>query len=425
MEEENYDDDFNRLECRENSKNFMAFGAISSTLLGIGILIYYINEVIKSHSLPKEGQTLNLTNFGAFGDFIGGFVGTLFSLAGIFFLYLTLKEQRENFNKERLENNFFEMIKFHKENVNELQYSYYEDKDNKVTALQRKVFKLIYSQFKELWNEIDFIFKATEINDIYTESYLKELKRIKIINVRVRDYKQLAQIDITYVIIFFGLSKEDTLTIKTLLKNKYSEQLIENILLVATLKPKKESDYWKKWEKINNIQDIGIKSEIIKSFYEKREDKFKSNLINSLYFNEQTFSVYYKDNYNKYYGGHQFRLGHYYRNIFQNINFINNQIYLTYNEKYNYIKLLRVHLSNYEQILLFLNSLSIIGRNWEYNKSDNPNEQLITKYNLIKNIPNEKIIDCIEPLIYYPSINYEISSVKNKKERVKLNKIYK
>ncbi len=35
----------------------------------------------------------NATLFGQYGDFIGGFVGTLFSLAGFFMLYLTLKSQ--------------------------------------------------------------------------------------------------------------------------------------------------------------------------------------------------------------------------------------------------------------------------------------------------------------------------------------------
>lgn len=410
--DDNYDDEYTPLESREFNKNFMLFGAISSTFLGIGILIYYVVKVTESHSLPKTGQIMSLTNFGAFGDFIGGFIGTLFSLAGIFFLYLTLKEQRENFNKERLENNFFEMIKFHRENVNELQFTYYENKDTIVTAEKRKVFKIIYSQFKDLWNELNFVFESTNVESIYSELHLKELKAKNIF----KDYKQVAQIDIVYLIIFFGLGKEDLITIKTLLKNKYDDQFIENIILVAVLKPKKESSYWKKWERINSINNIEIKNEVIKSFYNERDDIFVLNPINNLYFNNQGETVFYKDNYEKFYGGHQFRLGHYYRNIFQNINFINSQIYLTYDEKYSYIKLLRVHFSNYEQILLFLNSISSIGRNWELNNFENANKKLITKYNLIKNIPNEQIIDSIAIKDYYPLINYEVSITNNLKK---------
>ncbi|TRX39040.1 putative phage abortive infection protein [Flavobacterium restrictum] len=419
--EENYGEEHTPLERSEFNKNFMVFGAISSTFFGIVILIYYICKVTQSHSLPKEGQILNLTNFGAFGDFIGGFIGTLFSLAGIFFLYLTLKEQRENFNKERLENNFFEMIKFHRENVNELQFSYYENKETKVTAEKRKVFKIIYSQFKELWEELNSVFKNTEIEGIYSTTYLNEVKAKNIF----KDYKQLAQIDIVYLIVFFGLGKEDIITIKTLFKNKYKEQFLENIILIAILKPKRESKYWNQWIRINDINDFGIKCEIIKSFYEQRDDNLKLNPINDLFLNPQGKTVFYNDYYEKYYGGHQFRLGHYYRNIFQNINFINNQIYLTYDEKYSYIKLLRVHFSNYEQILLFLNSISSIGRKWELDNYDEINKGLITKYNLVKNIPNEKIINCILAKDYYPLINYEVSEINPLQQRKKIIKKYK
>ncbi|UUF15231.1 MULTISPECIES: putative phage abortive infection protein [Flavobacterium] len=420
--EDNYDN-YTPLESRGTQKNLMRFGAISCTIIGIGLTFYYIQLVAKSHSLPKDGQVLNLTNFGAFGDFIGGIVGTIFSLAGIFFLYLTLKEQRENFTKERLENNFFEMIKFHRENVNELEFTYCENKkEEKVTAVKRKVFKVIYGQFKDLWSETNFLFENTNVNDIYLESFLKEVTG----NDSFKCLKQLSQIDIVYLIVFFGLSKEDIITIKTICKNKYKEQFLENVISVAVLKPKKESDYWKEWNIINEIKDFGIKAHIIDSFYKKRNNRFILDPINDLFFNYQTVNVYYEDNYFKYYGGHQFRLGHYYRGIFQNINFINDQIYLKYEEKYSYVKLLRVHLSNYEQILLFLNSISSIGRKWEFDrKSNDINNRLITKYNLIKNIPSEKVIDVISIEDYYPLVNYESIKLDNQKQKSKIVKCYK
>lgn len=422
--EDKFYDEYTPLKSRELQKDLMRFGAILCTIIGIVIAFYYFNIVTKSHSLPKENQILNLTNFGAFGDFIGGVVGTVFSLAGIFFLYLTLKEQRENFSKERLENNFFEMIKFHRENVNELEFTYCEDEKSKakVKAVKRKVFKVIYAQFKDLWNELNFIFQHTDIEEIYCESYLNELRTKK----EFKNYKELAQIDITYLIIFFGLSKEDRITIKTICRNKYKDQFIENIVLIAMLKPKKDSVYWYRWDGINSIKDSGIKLHIIKSFYDERDNKFVLDPINDLFFNHSRKNVYYEDNYEKYYGGHQFRLGHYYRGIFQNVNFINSKIYLTYKEKYSYVKLLRVHLSNYEQMLLFFNSISSIGRNWEFGKkSDDIDKRLITKYNLIKNIPNKTIIDCILVEDYYPLINYESIIIDNLKERSKIVKYYK
>lgn len=43
------------------------------------------------------------TLFGLYGDFIGGFVGALFSLAGFFLLYLTLRAQQESINSQEKE----------------------------------------------------------------------------------------------------------------------------------------------------------------------------------------------------------------------------------------------------------------------------------------------------------------------------------
>lgn len=89
-------------------------------------------------------------------------------------------------------------------------------------------------------------------------------------------------------------------------------------------------------------------------------------------------------------------------------------------DKYFYAKTLRAQLSTYEQALLFLNSLSTLGMKWEFNPEyDNRSnltgeklsetlkkQHLITKYNLIKNLPGERIFG-IKYKTYYPEIKYE------------------
>ncbi len=98
--------------------------------------------------------------------------------------------------------------------------------------------------------------------------------------------------------------------------------------------------------------------------------------------------------------GHQIRLGHYFRHLFQMVTYINNQTIISFGDKYNYIKTLRAQLSSHEQILLYFNVLSVLGYEWEKNYPNEPNKQLITKYNLIKNIlyvgTIEKHFPCIE-----------------------------
>jgi len=402
------------LEDRKFEKGFMVFGAIVSLLIGIGVLIFFISKVSESHSIPTKGQVLDLAHFGAFGDFIAGVVGTFFSLAGFFLLYLTLKDQRENFHKERLESNFFEMIKFHRENVNEMQFSYYENKEEKVTAEKRKVFKIIFSHFKEAWFELNHIFDSSSINDIYEDKYLASVSSNPQISSRKIDVKQFAQVDISYLIIFFGLSREDKQTILNLCYNRYKIDFVVKVLEFASLKPKRESDHWITWERIMMYKE---RYQIFEDILNRRKDENYQPKIEVNWHVEgdkwYMFKPFYPDNYNKYYGGHQFRLGHYYRHIFQTVKFIDKEKYLTENEKYDYIKILRGQLSNYEQLVFFLNILSEIGRTWELMKKHKTDKeikkvkQLITKYNLIKNIPMQYVVGAINLLDYYPEIEYE------------------
>lgn len=80
--------------------------------------------------------------------------------------------------------------------------------------------------------------------------------------------------------------------------------------------------------------------------------------------------------------GHQSRLGHYYRHLYQMIRYVDQQTIATLDDakKYEYVKTVRAQLSTHEQALLLLNSLTPMGRNW-WSKG------LIERYRLVQNIP--------------------------------------
>jgi hypothetical protein len=105
----------------------------------------------------------------------------------------------------------------------------------------------------------------------------------------------------------------------------------------------------------------------------------------------------------KYYGGHQHRLSHYFRHLFQTYEYLDKVPFLDFPAKYEYDKISRSQLSTYEQLILFCNSVSQLGWEWEY-KSDN-NRPLITDYKLIKNIPSERIKE-IKPVDLYPKLKF-------------------
>ncbi|RYZ90661.1 MAG: hypothetical protein EOP06_07640, partial [Proteobacteria bacterium] len=90
--------------------------------------------------------------------------------------------------------------------------------------------------------------------------------------------------------------------------------------------------------------------------------------------------------------GHQSRLGHYYRHLFQSVTYVDDvEINI---DKYEYVKTIRAQLSTHEQALLFINSLSLHGRPWQTSK-------LLVRYRLVKNIP---------PLFFSPESELDIST---------------
>jgi hypothetical protein len=392
----------------------ITFSACMCILFGIAVLVFFVKAVSDSHSIPTTGEPLNLISFGAFGNFIAGVVGIFFALGGFLLLFLTLKDQRDNFHRARIDGAFFEMIKFHRDNVSELQYTYHETKEEKVTVEKREVFSTVFLQFKEAWEELNFIFKNTKPENIYEKEYLIKIKSNITIEERKIDLKEFAQIDIIYSIVFFGLNKEDKQTILDSSAERYKSAFINKVLDFASLKPKRESDYWETWETIGKT---GNQHEVFNNTLNKRAGQSSEPTPGASWIdnseNPSEFQAYYPDDYQKYYGGHQFRLDHYYRHMYQTIEFIDNEKSLTNSEKYNYIKILRGQLSDYEQIVFFLNSLSETGRAWELMKKNKADEeikkdkQLITKYNLIKNIPMQHITSDINIVDYYPNVNYE------------------
>ncbi|WP_298717098.1 putative phage abortive infection protein, partial [Chitinophaga sp.] len=238
----------------------------------------------------------------------------------------------------------------------------------------------------------------------------------------------LAKVDLAYSIIFFGVGAEGCIILKKLFSNRYKDEFIELLLNYLKLKPAlQHKDAWIKWRKLSKKRSVTNKKNIINEIYNRRKKKTKSTItLDQIFTNnisDDELLLNYPKNYVKYYGGHQFRLGHYFRHLFQTVKYVDEQPFLKYKDKYGYIKTLRAQLSTYEQALLFLNSLSIIGRIWEYSpeyKKSNLklidsvrklNKQFITKYNLIKNLPGDTIYG-IPFKQFYPNVEFEFDRKK-------------
>lgn len=71
------------------------------TLLGIGITCWFIYRGVKCDQYINSDWNVSLEKSSQFGDFIGGCVGTLFALTGVFLLFETLKLQRLELKESR------------------------------------------------------------------------------------------------------------------------------------------------------------------------------------------------------------------------------------------------------------------------------------------------------------------------------------
>ncbi len=269
-------------------------------------------------------RSIDYEAFGTYGDFYGGVIGTIIAAFGAILIYNTYITQTEYQKKDQIESRFFELIKLHEKNVDEL------------LLKDRNIFSIYLKNIK------NFIVIISEFNESKKKNWNRE-----------------TLVKLGYLCFYYGIYNN---------KNKY---------ITETTETKKD------FENISEYMiDRGIE-----------------------------------------YNGVYADFGKYFRQLFQIVTYINNKE-LDYKEKYEYIKALRVRLNIEEQYLLILNSLISIGSEWE-NENNDINEQLITKYNLIKNIPKEyNIIGDFNYREKYPNVHYEDFGNKKSNERIELENSY-
>jgi hypothetical protein len=250
-----------------------------------------------------------------FGAFIGGYFGAMFALAGIFLLYRTLRSQqaasadqdlanaRQNLAnaQQNFETKYFQLIKMHRDNVEEISVR---------GSCGRRVFVLM---LRELRCALEIIRRLAQTSgQTLTERQLQH---------------------IAYYCLFFGVGPNSSRMLRKSLK-EFDSKFINSV----------ESEL--------NRQDT--------------KERVRA---------ERKFSYIPFE-------GHQSRLGHYYRHLYQTVRFVDGQPEELKIDKYEHVKTIRAQLSTHEQALLLINSLTPIGRNWW-------EKELIVEYKLVKNIPED------------------------------------
>ncbi|WP_340153449.1 putative phage abortive infection protein [uncultured Marivirga sp.] len=319
---------------------FKAMLFVLITLLFIyGVSIYLVLNGSDSQII-KDSFTIG----GSVGDSVNGIFAPIIGVAAVittFFAFLIqyqANEQIRNDTKiERFENKFYEMLRLHKENVNEI------DINNNYQG--RKAIIKMYIEFRFIF------FLVNTIRESWNE-------KGKVVNEDEDYYMKIA-----YTIFFFGVGDlEEGSLIYESKNDEFFKAVIEHCKY-KLYKEKKESG------KISaRIPNMGPQVEYWKLKYKPLK-------------------------------GHASKLGHYFRHLYQTIKFIalappfTSDLKEDKKIKYEYLKTLRAQLSNHEQAMIYFNSFFRAGKVWwgdEKISKRNKDGSLISYFldwRIIKNLP--------------------------------------
>jgi len=309
--------------------------AIYTLIFGtLTILVFTIKTPFNDWSFNADPEL-----FGLYGNFIGGFVGTLFSLVAVFFLYKTLIAQQETLNSQDI------AIKNQQENYEIIRF---ETTFFNLLKTQQEITVSIKSNFSSLDN--DFSTKVHSVNGREFFAYSKsELANIwKVIN----NDTYLGSFDESEIM----LLKHEVEELTNPDSPKFTVDADHQAMLI----------FEKEKLRLTNKQ-----YQISKEYWERVH---KTKTTNKL---EAAYGLFFQR--------YHYVIGHYFRHLYHLINFVqqfeNSQPALRGFSK-KYIDFIQAQMSSYEMMLLFYNAISFPKL-----------LKLLITYNFLENLAVEDLID--------------------------------
>ena len=344
------------------------------------ILLIAIVLVCMLPLLLTQFSIVDFTDTGEIGDTIGGIMGPFVAIIASFLTFLAflmqyqanevqkseLKRQSVLHDREQFESKLYQMLDVYNQNVTRLRAGDLEGK--------RAIPELL-SEFHYIYRCVRYAYigiKESDITSLVTDKAQRE-DMLLYMNDVIKDAgaENLVLMKFAYSLFFYGFPRVNPYE---KYKGKY---VLENIIYQSLLRiPFEKADV--------RYQDYFL------------EDKFKVlryPLKCSAHYEMMK--------------GHNEELGTYYRQMFQFFMAISdvNKVIADEDQKYRYAKLLRSQLTDSEQVLLYYNSMSEMGTEWNRKSrfQDNLRESmgLIARFRLIKNIPGSYPFFGLTPDIVY------------------------
>jgi hypothetical protein len=310
---------------------YIVLGVLGFVLIMIPMLLYS-NE--------------KLDNIGIIGDTVGGILNPIFAVPATLLTFLAFwvqykanQQQQKDIAIQRFESVFFEMIRLHKENVNEMKISGYGVlKSNSIESRGGEIIMINSNTQIERFVEgrKTFVSMIKELVACY--NFCQEFKS------KISDKELL---EIGYKLFFYGS--------------------------VSSSISKKEDSVFI-YEMRNKLKTI--REEHKREFGLKTEFNTRNGIV-SLHIKYAPYT------------GHESRLAHYYRHLFSTVKFVvkkEEEGLFDYSQSREYLKMLRAQLSNDEQLMLYYNYINGMGSEWENDKN-----KFFSHYRMLHNLPLNRV----------------------------------
>ncbi|MDM1383206.1 hypothetical protein HX024_10965 [Myroides marinus] len=335
-----------KVKTYSNSIFYAFFLLVMVLILIVFVVLHFVTSGKAGEGYYELGGAVD----GLTAPFIGISAAVLTFLA--FRMQIDANNQvKEQFKLQQFESQFYELLRLHKENVNEM-------------VIQGYVFEGVNKTERDISGRKIFVSNINEINSLiniicnYRLHYLSKGQNL------LDQHQDI--IMLAYVIFFYGLDSIE----KQCKRFKY---------------PVDKRDMSSS-EQDDLIALICFIREFRFNHFEKGKKKLAKSKIGV-----STSNVELNFNY-KPYSGHLSRYGHYYRNLFLIVkHVVDNKLGLTYEEERNYLRILRAQLTSHEQFLLFLNWYCEIGSQWE--EDDKKGNKFFTDYRMIHNINVDTVVE--------------------------------
>jgi len=328
------------------NKIFKAYPIIFSTISGIVLITLCTLLIFSIANL----EWFELKSKNELGDAFGGLTNPVIAFFGVIVTFLAFYIQYK-FNKQQSELILKQNIEFKKE------------------QFDRKFFELL-KMHSENVKEFNIA------NKVYgRKTFVSMLNELKIIHLIVRDHFQVSSFsfeinEFAYSVFFDGLKD-------------YEEYEYFYLHLSEIEKDTFQFVY-------DELKEIQLNFE-----------KTENNVLQYEYFGNHFELQYYPLD------GHSHRLGHYYRHLHNFVQMIDNEIILSHNDRKKYIGLIRAQLSDYEQALLYCNSISWFKDKWVF---------YFEEYQLIKNLR----IEMVSLFFDYPEDVFRENIERQKQKGIKM-----